>query len=323
MPHISVIICAYTEERWDDLVAAVESVHRQTIPPLEVIVVVDHNAVLQERVRASLSGVVIVENDQPRGLSGARNSGIAVARGDVLAFLDDDAIADPNWLEYLSSSYADDRVFGVGGAIIPAWPDMRPLWFPEEFDWVVGCTYKGMPTTASLVRNLIGANMSFRSVVFQEVGGFSSDIGRVGTRPLGCEETELCIRVRQHWRDRILLYQPQAKVYHRVSPNRTHWKYFFSRCYSEGLSKATIAKRVGAGDGLSSERAYTFRTLPKGVVRGLVDSILHLRPAGVTRSAAIVSGLTVTTIGYIAGSLSSRRLPFDSYRRALGRVLRL
>src|SRR5437870_245449 len=89
---ISVIICAYTEERWNDLVAAIESVQQQTLPPREIIVVVDHNPNLLERTRQQGSRVVIVENMEARGLRGARNSGLTVAQGNIIAFLDDDAM---------------------------------------------------------------------------------------------------------------------------------------------------------------------------------------------------------------------------------------
>src|ERR1700737_1998320 len=102
MPDISVIICAYTEERWDDLVAAIESVQGQTLPAKEIIVVVDYNQQLLQRVQDHIANVITVENTRVRGLSGARNSGIAVARSDIIAFLDDDAVAIPNWLLFLS-----------------------------------------------------------------------------------------------------------------------------------------------------------------------------------------------------------------------------
>ncbi len=95
---ISVIICAYTQERWHDLVAAVESVRRQSVLPHEIIVVIDHNARLLEQVRVHIPDVIVTENYEPRGLSGARNSGIAMAQGALIAFLDDDTIAEPDWL---------------------------------------------------------------------------------------------------------------------------------------------------------------------------------------------------------------------------------
>src|SRR5207302_3102910 len=102
---ISVIICAYTEDRWNDLLAAIGSVQRQTFLPREVIVVIDHNPALLERVREQVPGVVTVENTEVRGLRGARNSGIAVAQGEITAFLDDDAVATPNWLAFLCEGY--------------------------------------------------------------------------------------------------------------------------------------------------------------------------------------------------------------------------
>src|SRR5919202_688038 len=92
---VSVVICAYTEARWDDLVAAVESVQCQTAPPPEIVVVIDHNPGLLARVCRHIPGVVVIENREPRGLSGARNSGLATAQGAVIAFLDDDAVAEP------------------------------------------------------------------------------------------------------------------------------------------------------------------------------------------------------------------------------------
>src|SRR5690606_16800281 len=104
----SVVICAYTERRWRDLVAAVESLRKQTLLPSEVIIVVDHNPVLLDLVQRELTDVIAVENQEEHGLSGARNSGIAIATGDVIVFLDDDAVAEPNWLEMLTRGYADE-----------------------------------------------------------------------------------------------------------------------------------------------------------------------------------------------------------------------
>src|SRR5712691_10586334 len=139
---ISVIICAYTEDRWNDLVAAVGSVQRQTLPPDEIIVVIDHNPSLLERAREHLASVVVVENTEARGLSGARNSGIAVAQSRIVAFLDDDAIATPDWLMLLSEGFIDPQVLGTGGPVTPLWLERVPAWLPEEFYWVVGCTYR-------------------------------------------------------------------------------------------------------------------------------------------------------------------------------------
>ncbi len=300
--NISIIICAFTEERWDATVAAIQSSQQQTLPPDEVILVIDHNPALLERARATIPGIIAIENSEPQGLSGARNSGIAIARGSWIAFLDDDAWAEPDWLERLYNRCMDSQVLGAGGAVDPLWLGPKPRWFPEEFYWVLGCTYRGLPEHFTTVRNLYGGCTCIRKEVFEVVNGFRHGIGRVGTIPKGCEETELCIRARQHWPEKVFLYDPEARIHHQVPVKRATWSYFRSRCYGEGLSKAAIARFVGTRDGLATERSYTMRTLPQGVLRGLGDTLLHRDISGVARSFAIILGLLTTTTGYLVGS---------------------
>lgn len=307
--EISVIICAYTEDRWNDLLAAVASVQRQSLTPREIVIVIDHNPRLLERVREHLSGVILVENTQARGLRGARNCGIAVASSPLIAFLDDDAVAIPDWLMFLCEAYNDPQVFATGGSVTPLWVEQKPSWFPEEFYWVVGCTYRGMPQRDATIRNPIGANMSIRRDVFDTVGDFHSEIEAAGHAG-GCEETELCIRAYQRWPQGKVLYCPNANVFHRVTSNRSSWHYFCSRCYAEGAAKAVLSQYLGAKNSLASERAYTLQTLPLGIVRGIKDGILRLDLAGFPRAGAILAGFVMTTSGYLAGSVSRHLVPF-------------
>jgi cellulose synthase/poly-beta-1,6-N-acetylglucosamine synthase-like glycosyltransferase len=303
---VSVIIAAFTEQRWDNMVRAIESACAQTLQPREVIVCIDHNDALLARTRehvAGRDGVRVIDNPCPRGVSGARNAGIAVASGAVCAFLDDDAEAAPDWLEHLVSSYVDSDVLGVGGGIEAAWHDVRPDWFPEEFDWVVGCSYKGLPARQASIRNLIGANMSFRRDVLIAVGGFRSDIGRVGEfPPVGCEDTALCIRARQQWPTSRFVYEPRALVRHSVPRSRARWSYFLLRCYGEGASKAHLARLFGFADSLSVERTYVTRTLPAGLARSVSDTWRLRHVTAVSRGAAIVAGLGSAAAGFIVAA---------------------
>jgi cellulose synthase/poly-beta-1,6-N-acetylglucosamine synthase-like glycosyltransferase len=301
-PRITVVTCAYTEERWDALVDAVASAHEQDPPPHEVVVVIDHNDDLLWRARRELTRARVVANVESRGLSGARNTGIRHATGEIVAFLDDDARARPGWLRALTRAFADPAVIGAGGVALPVWESAAPAWIPLEFLWVVGCSYRGLPRTRAEIRNPIGANMAFRRSVLERVGGFTDGIGRVGRTPLGCEETELSIRARLATGGRIVQI-PAAEVEHRVSPDRTRWRYFRRRCWAEGLSKAVVARSVGTGAALERERSYVMRTLPAGVVRGLADAFSGDR-SGVARSGAIVAGLMITAAGYLLGLLS-------------------
>jgi glucosyl-dolichyl phosphate glucuronosyltransferase len=323
MLSMSVVICAHTELRWADTLAAVASVRGQSYAAKELIVVVDHNRSLYERLKAALPDATVVENREQQGLSGGKNTGVAMSSGQVVAFLDDDAVADANWLKFMADSYTGPGVIGVGGLTLPKWDTQRPFWFPREFDWVVGCTYVGMPTHRAPVRNLLGGNASFRREVFDAIGGFKSGIGRAqGKRPLGCEETEFCIRLNQQMPGAVLLFDDRATIWHRVSAERTRFAYYRARCYAEGLSKAMVTRSVGAGDGLSSERRYITRTLPRGVARGLADALRGDR-AGLGRAGAIIAGLGATMAGYAVGTLSetaqrSRIPPSGAARRRQG-----
>lgn len=308
----SVVVCVYTEKRWFDIVAAVRSVAAQDVRAVETIVVVDHNDALLARATKEFGpdGVRVLPNRHTRGLSGARNTAVAEATGEVVVFLDDDAAARPGWLRALLAPYSDPSVIGVGGIAHPKWPDGRPHTLPGsapddpdatgELDWVVGCTYTGSPTEQAEMRNLMGCNMSLRAEVFKKVGGFAEDMGRIGKNPLGCEETELCIRARQAYqregRPATIIFEPAAAVDHRVSDDRVSWRYLLRRGWAEGLSKAAVSRAVGTGDSLSAESSYTMKILPAGVVREVRDR----NPAS---AAAIVACFGVTAAGYLRGRL--------------------
>lgn len=302
-PRISVVVCAFTEARWNALMGAVASVAGQRRPALETIVVIDTNPQLLARARDEFGDVRVIPNSHGRGLSGARNSGIDAARGDVVAFLDDDAVADASWLAVLADALTDSTVVGAGGAVDPDWVEGRPGWFPAEFDWVVGCAHNGMPASRTPVRNVIGANMAFRADLLRELGGFREGLGRVGSVPLGCEETDLCIRAQRLRPGTRVLYDPAARVRHIVPGERGTRRYFLSRCRAEGRSKALVSRLLGSADGLSAERDYTARTLPRGVAHGLREA-LGGDAHGLARATAIVVGLVVTTLGYLSGRLA-------------------
>ncbi|MFD1656776.1 glycosyltransferase family 2 protein [Streptomyces caeni] len=310
-PDISVVICVYTEDRWEDILAAVASVRAQSRPARETLLVVDHNETLLERLVGEYKEageVRVLANAGPRGLSAGRNTGIAASRGEIIAFLDDDAVAERDWLGHFAAGYEDPRVMAVGGRTTPIWASgRRPAWFPEEFDWVVGCTYRGLPPGLIRVRNVLGGNASFRRTAFEAAGGFATGIGRDGgRRPLGCEETELCIRLTRARPDAVLLIDDRAVIHHRVPEPREHFAYFRARTYAEGLSKALVARSVGSSKGLESERRYTTRVLPLGVARGLRDTLLA-RPGGAGRAGAIVAGVLTAAGGYVLGSVRARR----------------
>jgi glycosyltransferase involved in cell wall biosynthesis len=295
----SVVICAYAQERWEDLARAVASALEQTHPPREVVVAVDHNEGLLARAGRELTGARVVANVQTPGLSGARNSGAAATSAPVVAFLDDDARADPGWLEQLLIPYERPELLGAGGSIRPDWQAPRPPWFPEEFLWTVGCSYRGLPLEPAPVRNMIGANMSVRRSVLEALGGFREELGRV-------EETDFCIRGLERFPDGVWLYWPAAGISHSVSATRTTWSYFRARCFNEGVAKASMVVGTGAASGLESERRYATHVLPAGVARGLAGALRGDRRAA-AQAAAISAGFLYTAAGYARGRLTLAR----------------
>ncbi len=291
------MICACADDRFDALAAALASLAEQSLPPAETIVVIDHNPALAERVRERWPQILVATNDETRGVSTTRNVGVAASTGAIVAFLDDDAVASPDWIERMLAVYERPEVMAAGGAIEPLWESRPPRWFPVEFGWVVGCGYRGLPEELSSVRNVIGTNMSFRRDVFDGIDGFDHAIGRVGRLPVGCDETELCVRALQRWPERTIVYDPAMRVGHRVPQRRTKLSYFVARCYGEGRSKALIGERVGRRASLSTELRYTTHVLPSGVARGLRDAASG-DASGAARSGAIVAGLAVTSAGF-------------------------
>lgn len=297
---VSVVVCAYSDARFALLEKCLELIVEELGNHDELIVVIDHNDALLKR----LSGTAIkdkaqiITNASQRGLSGARNTGVSAANAEVVAFVDDDAQVCTGWMQQLRDHYKDAKVTGVGGYADPVWPNERPAWFPAEFDWVVGCSHRGLPTRSAEVRNFIGCNMSFRRVSLLAAGGFSTRVGRVDNRPVGCEETELCIRLTQ-MRSGRLVFDPAIKVRHWVSDDRARLRYFLRRCFLEGVSKQIVGGLVGSSDALRSEREYTAKVLPRGVARRVVGAISGPHRRGdLAQGCVIVTGLLVTTLGY-------------------------
>jgi len=316
----TVVVSTYDEKRFHDLAACLDGLANQVRPPLETVVVVDHNEKLLARTGDAFPAIRVIPNQRPRGLAGARNSGVDVAAGEVVAFVDDDARPEPEWLQELEACFERPGTVGAGGALLPRWEGPQPAWLPREFYWVFGCSYTGLPDRMAPIRNPIGANMAVRASVLREVGGFREGGGdgaddapseirsRGVVRAAGNipDDTDLAIRVKQQMPDAVWLYQPSARVLHTVTRERTTLAYFLRRCYEEGVGKANLSRSVGAEEGLSSERRHVAKVLPAGVLRGLGD-LFRGEPAGALRSAAIVLGLGTVAAGFLVGKAVSRR----------------
>jgi GT2 family glycosyltransferase len=302
---VTVVICAYTMRRWDTIRASVGSVLDQRPRPAQLLLVVDHNPDLARQARDEFPGVQVLESDEPQGLSGARNAGLKAAKQPITAFLDDDAQASPGWLASLVEPYEWGDIVATGGRVDPRWPSHRPYWFPPEFDWVVGCSYVGLPADGGFLRNPIGASMSMQTQLALEVGGFDVTVGRVANRPAGCEETELSIRLTAARPGSAIYYAPKSVVEHHVAADRVRFRYLLRRCWHEGLSKASVVQMSGASAGLERERRQAAVVIPLSFLRGFGE-LLRGRGSALPRMATTASGLTMTIAGYLTGQFRHR-----------------
>jgi len=215
---LSVSVITITRNRPQMLRDCLEHLRRQTRQPDEIIVV---DSSTGEETQSVLNGYPEVVRlrilDGRNNMPQARNLGIRHARGEVIAFLDDDSMARPEWLHFLLEPYTDSVVGGVGGRVIDALEQARVT--PDDLR--VGTIQRnGRMTTNFIldtgkpveVDHVRGCNMSFRRVALERIGGFD---GRyIGSNV--CEETDVCLSVkRAGWK---MVYQPFAVVDHLAAP---------------------------------------------------------------------------------------------------------
>ncbi|WP_304117311.1 glycosyltransferase family 2 protein [Mycolicibacterium bacteremicum] len=291
---LSVVICCYTAARRAQVLRVVDSTLAQIAGEDEIIVVVDHNDALLEDLTSTLDPRIdVVCNRFRRGLSGARNTGVERSAKDVVVFVDDDAVLIDGSLAGARSAFADPSVVAIGGAVDADWESgAAPHWFPEEYGWVVGCDYRGLPGCGEQIRNPIGAAMAARRDALNQIEGFSTKLGRIGDLPAGCEETLMGVQLRAHYPGQRIIRHTDFRVSHHVPSDRGTLRYFTRRCYQEGRSKASLTRISGQKAALSSERSYTTRILPSGVWRARRNP---------RRALALIIGFLYTATGYTSG----------------------
>lgn len=259
--NVSVILCTYN--RCKILATALESVAISEVRSSIQweIIVVDNNSSdetrnVVERVQARFEGRIRYVFEARQGKSHALNSGIQIATGDVLAFVDDDVTVEPTWLQTLTAPLIEGRYMGAGGRICPPQDVFIPRWIALSGD----CSLAGV--LALFDRGLVpivlvdppyGTNMAFRREMFEKVGAFRTDLGPCSGSEIRGEDTEFCLRLMQAGVQ--LLYVPGAVVYHEVPPNRLTKKYFLTWYYHYG--RARIRMRNKAPDFWFIPRAFT------------------------------------------------------------------
>lgn len=256
----SVVICTHAEERYGDFVEAVESILEQTYTPVEIVLVSDGNERVYSRAEDDFGGrkdVVIHCNEKNRGVSYSRTKGAELASGDVVAFIDDDAVAEPDWLAELISVYESRDAVAVGGRMAGEWVAGKPWYLPEEFYWLVGVTHRGFANDGEEVRNTFESNISFRREAFVELGGFDTGLGPTADNYGHSEGAEIGARLQASY-DCGVVYTSTAVVRHKVFEQRTQLGWLVRRAFKQGVSKRQMEQRSSAS---SNEEVGFLQTL--------------------------------------------------------------
>jgi len=239
---VSVVICTYSMERYDVFSECVESVVAQTYDPLEVVIVVDGNPEVFDRVQSDFGhydNVVLHDNDENQGISYSRTKGTELASGEVVAFIDDDATANPDWIQRLIDVYESTDAIAVGGDVRPDWQTEKPDFFPAEFYWLVGCVEPGFADDGEEVRNTYGSNISYRREAFLAVGGYDPNTGRKGDKHLQAHEAPVGIRLRKEF-GKGMVFTEDAVVDHKLFDYRGDFRWLVARSFWQGYSKRVM-----------------------------------------------------------------------------------
>ena len=259
---ITAILCTYN--RSGSLAKALESLAASVVPETVEweILVVDNNS--SDRTHAVVEGFTgrypgrfryLFEARQ--GKSYALNSGIREARGEILAFLDDDVSVEPNWLHNLTSVLHDSEWAGSGGRILPARGYLPPRWLALEGPLsLLGalCAYSDQGDLPGDLRSPpVGTNMAFRREMFSKYGPFRPDLGPRPGSEIRCEDTEFGQRLVAAG-ERVR-YVPSAIVHHAIHEDRVRKEFFLAwwfdfgrgsvRANGKNLTAVEILKIVG------------------------------------------------------------------------------
>jgi glycosyltransferase involved in cell wall biosynthesis len=252
-PQVSAIICTHNRDQY--LGAAIDSLLAQTFPNFEIIVVdnacTDRTA---EIVQTKLTDARLRYVYEPLpGLSVARNTGAQAAQGEILAYLDDDAVATPHWLDRIAAAYQGNPQLAIaGGKVTLLWADgiTAPAWLSAGLASNLGAYDLGETLVYVEQPQLTprGLNYSIRKTFLEQIGGFDPNLGRVGKNLLSNEELHMTtLALHQGWQ---VAYLPDALVAHNVAPERVHRQWFLNRGWWQGISECyreQIAGEAGLG----------------------------------------------------------------------------
>lgn len=310
---VSIIIPSFKIDSYSDLVDAIDSLLNQSYADIEVVVVIHTNKNLYEEIVKAYGAqnkVKVVFSERSLGAYAARNTGIKAARGDVLAFIDDDAVADEGWVENLVNTYQELDAIAVGGKILPIWLPSKPAYFPEELYWLVGVTHKGFAEDKLVeIRNAFGPNMSFKREVFEQVGLFNENLGfaKRGTSYIQAGEAEFSLRMTSKFGVGVI-YNPEAIVCHKIPISKARLKLLLKRSFYQGYSKVLLQKLGPSPGSISTEKSHLKDLLLKYIPQRIKTVLTGPnRVAQIKQLLVLVSSIVAVGLGFVYGYIKQAK----------------
>ena len=315
MVKVSIIVPFFSRQRLGDVKELLDSIQAQQYDDKETLIVAERSQQLADNISSYVKekgykGVRVLFNQGEWGSYSARNLGIEQASGDIIAFIDDDALLLPGWIEETARHYAEDEsVIGLTGPILPLWQNESMSWFPREFYWIFSCTYWDWSEKKE-VRNGYGTNISFRRQAFDAAGVFKNNLegeekGKSDWQRPGVKETEFSVRVTAKTGKRIV-YNPGIKVKHKVYPYRLSTTFIMRRAYWEGYGKAWLKSRSrSSGEQVLDTEYSLLRRILFNLIPGSLGLMLSKPLVGIRR--LWITGLALSCVGsgYLVYKLSS------------------
>lgn len=295
-------------DRYDVFTEAVDSALTQSYNPIEIVLIIDGNPTLYDRVVGEYGdreNVVINDNDENRGISYSRTKGAELASGEIVAMLDDDAVAEPDWIQNLVSVYEQTDAVAVSGDVRPNWQSERPDFFPAEFYWLVGCVEPGFAEDGEEIRNGYGSNISFQRNIFLEVGGYDTHTGRRGDKHIQAHEAPVCIRIRE-LTGKGVIYTDNAVVEHKLFDYRGEFRWLVFRSFWQGYSKRVMELLYPDEDG--DEADYLQFLFFIRIPRRLNELVAKPSLAGILQIVTILTFTGAVGVGYLYALITPRLL---------------
>lgn len=305
---VSTIVSTYSDNRYYDLIELMDALRKQINEYNEIIIIIDANQHLYTTIKNHAlkygnSNIKVIFNPENKGLSHSRNIGIHHSNGDILAFIDDDAIPCPDWTnEIIKTFLKDDKIGAVTGDVIPVWEDNNMSWFPKELHWMISCSYTLTPKKEKEIERGFGTNMAFRRKVFQRVGEFNTKLGINGKNWVGGEDTDMFLRVKDNGTK--IIFNPDIKVYHKISKERIYIKNLIKRAINGGFSVAIMKRLFKYNPSNSTEKVYLKNLLFKFYMRKFKDLIIARSGVALRQLIIVTIVLFCEFIGYSFGLFS-------------------